>query len=168
VVKIRCNRTKRLLARSTALLPIVSWNPVLRVQPRVVNERICLGARYVVAARALELLPDVRVLHRRLLVKRNINNVGVQCRHVVKKCRLLNKAPRAVLALVGKVLLGLSSVALDVIVHSVLLLERTSTILVLAHKVPSSVFYVIDGHLCNPSDILKLAPCDFNFYEKAY
>jgi hypothetical protein len=80
----------------------------------------------------------------------------------------LNKAHRAVLALVGKVLLGLSSVALDVVVHSVLLLERTSTALVLAHKVPSSVFNIFDGHLCNPSDILKLAPCDFNFYEKAY
>jgi hypothetical protein len=85
----------------------------------------------------------------------------MNCRHVMQKCRLLDKPLVALRAFVAK----LVQVALDVVVHGVLACKGLVAALVAAHEVTLCVLGILNWHSCtvNQLDNLKSECCYFNF-----
>jgi hypothetical protein len=137
MVEIGSGGTKLLLTMRTSLL-LVKWsNPVLGMQPCIVDKsiRLCPCVKLAPIDRALIRDPRIGVydlLIEKFVIGGNLDLLIIRMdrRHVVKKGRLLEESLITVFAGISE----LRHVAFHVVEHRVLALEGLVAVLVLADK----------------------------------
>lgn len=167
VVEIGRGGTKLLLTMRTALL-LVKWsNPILGVQPCVVDKGICLRPCVKHAPVNGALVRDSRIgvddlLIQKLIVGGHLHLLVLRMdrSHVVEVGRLLEESLITVFAGVSE----LRHVAFHVVEHRVLALEGLVAVLVLADKVASGILNILESHCKSVvSDISQPTRGHFNF-----